>query len=83
VERCQNFAARPVPEDTALNDGDFFFIHDDAVRNKAGRTLYAKHRGPEHPDTLASMSNLARSYSALGRHAGPGNTASICSEGGD
>ena len=25
--------------------------------------------GPDHPDTLMSMSNLAVSYAALGRHA--------------
>ncbi len=25
--------------------------------------------GPDHPDTLASMNNLANSYSDLGRHA--------------
>ena len=25
--------------------------------------------GPDHPDTLTSMNNLANSYAALGRHA--------------
>jgi serine/threonine protein kinase len=35
----------------------------------AARTLYTKHRGPDHPDTLASINNLANSYAALGRHA--------------
>ena len=25
--------------------------------------------GPDHPDTLRSMANLANSYTALGRHA--------------
>jgi serine/threonine protein kinase/tetratricopeptide (TPR) repeat protein len=33
------------------------------------RTLYTKHLGPEHPETLRSMHNLARSYRALGRYA--------------
>jgi serine/threonine protein kinase/tetratricopeptide (TPR) repeat protein len=33
------------------------------------RRLYSQHLGPEHPDTLASMHNLASSYFALGRHA--------------
>ena len=37
-------------------------------REKA-RALYSQHRGPEHPDTLRSMNNLANSYYALGRHA--------------
>ena len=31
VERCQNFGA-----DLAFDDGGFFFIYDDGVRNKAG-----------------------------------------------
>jgi serine/threonine protein kinase/tetratricopeptide (TPR) repeat protein len=31
--------------------------------------LYNKHLGPDHPDTLTSMHNLARSYHALGRYA--------------
>jgi serine/threonine protein kinase/tetratricopeptide (TPR) repeat protein len=31
--------------------------------------LFLKHRGPEHPDTLKSMSNLALTYAALGRQA--------------
>jgi serine/threonine protein kinase/tetratricopeptide (TPR) repeat protein len=31
------------------------------------RLLYSKYLGPDHPDTLRSMHNLARSYAALGR----------------
>jgi eukaryotic-like serine/threonine-protein kinase len=30
--------------------------------------LYTTHRGSDHPDTLASMNNLANSYAGLGRH---------------
>jgi serine/threonine protein kinase/tetratricopeptide (TPR) repeat protein len=33
------------------------------------RTLYTEHLGPDHPDTLRSMHNLARSYHALGQYA--------------
>ena len=33
------------------------------------RELYAARLGPDHPDTLMSMNNLANSYAALGRHA--------------
>jgi serine/threonine protein kinase len=33
------------------------------------RTLYTRHLGPDHPDTLKSMHALARSYHALGRYA--------------
>ncbi len=32
-------------------------------------TLFKRHRGPDHFDTLRSMNNLAVSYSDLGRHA--------------
>jgi tetratricopeptide (TPR) repeat protein len=32
------------------------------------RALYATHRGPDHPDTLAVANNLANGYEALGRH---------------
>jgi serine/threonine protein kinase len=33
------------------------------------RTLYTKHLGPDHPDTLRSMNILANSYLDLGRYA--------------
>jgi tetratricopeptide (TPR) repeat protein len=49
----------------------FWFLGDAeiaATQYQAARTLYAKHRGPDHPDTLLSMSNLANSYADLGRH---------------
>jgi squalene-hopene/tetraprenyl-beta-curcumene cyclase len=36
VERCQNYCDDPKMYDPALDDGGFFFIYDDAVRNKAG-----------------------------------------------
>jgi serine/threonine protein kinase len=34
---------------------------------QAARQLYTAHRGPDHPDTLASMNNLANSYFSAGR----------------
>jgi serine/threonine protein kinase/tetratricopeptide (TPR) repeat protein len=40
-----------------------------AEQYETARTLYARHLGPEHPDTLASMNLLGSSYAALGRHA--------------
>src|SRR5262249_31471953 len=40
-----------------------------AEQFEAARALYARHRGPDHPDTLACMINLAHSYDALGQHA--------------
>jgi tetratricopeptide (TPR) repeat protein len=35
---------------------------------EASRALYARHRGPDHPDTLTTMHDLASSYQALGRY---------------
>jgi tetratricopeptide (TPR) repeat protein len=40
-----------------------------AEQEEAARMLYARHRGPDHPDTLRSMNNLANSYDVLGRYA--------------
>jgi len=37
-------------------------------QNEAARAIYVKHRGPDHPDTLQSMNNLANGYHALGRY---------------
>jgi squalene-hopene/tetraprenyl-beta-curcumene cyclase len=37
VQRCQNFQDDPACGDPAFDDGGFFFIYDDPVRNKAGR----------------------------------------------
>jgi hypothetical protein len=36
VKRCQNYADDPDSGDPAFDDGGFFFIYDDSVRNKAG-----------------------------------------------
>jgi squalene-hopene/tetraprenyl-beta-curcumene cyclase len=36
VERCQNFRLSAPLADDRFNDGGFFFIYDDPVRNKAG-----------------------------------------------
>jgi serine/threonine protein kinase/tetratricopeptide (TPR) repeat protein len=39
-----------------------------AEQCQKARILFTQHSGPEHPDTLASMSNLARCYADLGRY---------------
>jgi squalene-hopene/tetraprenyl-beta-curcumene cyclase len=36
VKRCQNFPENADQQDPAFDDGGFFFIYDDPVRNKAG-----------------------------------------------
>ncbi|MBO0699740.1 MAG: serine/threonine protein kinase, partial [Zavarzinella sp.] len=36
-------------------------------QNEKARALFARHRGLDHPDTLASMNNLAAAYADAGR----------------
>jgi hypothetical protein len=36
VQQCQNYADDPEGREEAFDDGGFFFIYDDPVRNKAG-----------------------------------------------
>jgi len=40
-----------------------------AEQFQRARTIFTKQLGPDHPNTLRSMNNLAKSYSDLGRHA--------------
>jgi len=45
--------------------------HADALKlNEKTLRLHKAKLGPDHPETLASMNNLASCYAALGRHAG-------------
>jgi serine/threonine protein kinase len=43
--------------------------HTAAQQLQTARRLHSQHRGPDHPDTLASMNDLASAYAALGRDA--------------
>jgi tetratricopeptide (TPR) repeat protein len=48
----------------------FRYLGDEATaaqQFQEARALYTKHRGPDDPDTLATMKNLGNSYHALGR----------------
>jgi serine/threonine protein kinase len=70
---AKNFANKPLIEARLrLKLGtSFAYLGDSrtaAEQFEAARALYARHRGPDHPDTLASMNNLANSYAAIGRH---------------
>jgi hypothetical protein len=50
----------------------FYYLGESKIaaeQYQAARLLYARHCGPDHPDSLGSMNNLANSYAALGRHA--------------
>ena len=52
--------------------GSFWYLGQHRIAQEqfeTARALYAKFRGPDHPDTLKSMNNLAASYTDLGRHA--------------
>jgi tetratricopeptide (TPR) repeat protein len=49
----------------------FWYLGEAKTASEQSQTalaLYTQHRGPDHPDTLHSMSCLAQSYSTLGRH---------------
>jgi tetratricopeptide (TPR) repeat protein/tRNA A-37 threonylcarbamoyl transferase component Bud32 len=68
----KSFAAQPLIEARLRRTmGISFSYLGDAKtaieQYKKVRALYARHRGPDHPSTLSSMSNLANSYHAAGR----------------
>jgi serine/threonine protein kinase/tetratricopeptide (TPR) repeat protein len=70
----KSFASQPLVEARLrLTLGESFRYLGEADRAveecQRARALYTRHLGPDHPDTLASMHNLARNYAALGRFA--------------
>src|SRR5262249_44096841 len=71
---AEDFAAQPLVEAPLRRavggaDLDLGEPRKAAEQFAASRALYARHRGPDDPDTLRSMYGLASSYAALGRHA--------------
>jgi squalene-hopene/tetraprenyl-beta-curcumene cyclase len=55
VKRCQNFSDH-LSQDITFDDGGFFFIYDDAVRNKAGtagKDRYGRERFSSYGSTTA------------------------------
>jgi serine/threonine protein kinase len=69
----KSFTGQPLIEARLrMTMGNSFWYLGDAKtaseQFQAARQLYAEHRGPDHPDTLKSMNNLANSYHVLGRH---------------
>jgi serine/threonine protein kinase len=69
---ANNFADQPLTEARLRRTLGltFRYLGDEEVAARqfqAAHALYARDRGPDHPDTLASMNNLANSYHALGR----------------
>jgi squalene-hopene/tetraprenyl-beta-curcumene cyclase len=84
VRRCQNFADEGADRDAKFDDGGFYFIHDDPVRNKAGvagtdhtgRTRFASY-GSATADGLRALQlcglsdddpRVAAAWSWLDRH---------------
>jgi serine/threonine protein kinase len=69
----KSFTGQPLIEARLrMTMGDSFWYLGDAKtaseQFQAARQLYAEHRGPDDPDTLKSMNDLANSYDVLGRH---------------
>ena len=70
----KGFAEQPLVEARlrrALGVTYFYLGEHDQARDQheRARALYTRHFGPDHPDTLSSMNNLAVSYEALNRPA--------------
>ena len=70
----QGFAAQPLVEARlrrTLGNTFRYLAEYEQARDQLeqARALFTRHRGPDHPDTLRSMNNLALSYAALNRHA--------------
>ena len=71
---AQGFAAQPLIEARLRRTlgQSYLYLGEPrtaAEQYEASRALDARHRGPDHPETLRSMLDLANSYQALGRHA--------------
>ncbi len=67
------FAHQPLVEASLrMTLGNTFWYLGDtkAAVDQIGRAraIFAERRGPDHPQTLASMNNLANTYYSLGRH---------------
>jgi serine/threonine protein kinase/tetratricopeptide (TPR) repeat protein len=70
----KSFADQPLIEAKLRNTlgTSFWHLGDAKVaaeQYEAARALNARHLGPDHPNTLRNMVNLANSYGDLGRHA--------------
>jgi len=55
VRRCQNFCDDPARADPLVDDGGFFFIYDDPVRNKAGVVADMENTGRQRYHSYGSM----------------------------
>jgi squalene-hopene/tetraprenyl-beta-curcumene cyclase len=69
VDRCQNFADVPEQADADFDDGGFFFIYDDPVRNKAGPAGSDRHGRPRFASYGSTTADGLRALRACGRPA--------------
>jgi eukaryotic-like serine/threonine-protein kinase len=70
----QGFAAQPLVEARlrlTLSITFYYLAEHELARDQEerARALFTRHRGPDHPDTLRSMNNLANSYYSMNRQA--------------
>jgi serine/threonine protein kinase/tetratricopeptide (TPR) repeat protein len=68
----KSFTAQPLVEARlrlALGNTFWYLAEHEQARSQSERArgLYTRHKGPDHPDTLTSMMNLANCYAALNR----------------
>jgi len=66
VKRCQNFSDEVNQRDAAFDDGGFFFIYDDAVRNKAGLSGKDRHGRERFSSYGSTTADGIRSLLACG-----------------
>lgn len=68
VQRCQNFNAEEKNRDPEYDDGGFFFIYDDPVRNKAGRAGKDKNGRERFASYGSTTADGLRCLAACGLH---------------
>jgi squalene-hopene/tetraprenyl-beta-curcumene cyclase len=66
VTRCQNFAADSDAADAKFNDGGFFFVQSDVVRNKAGASGKDSQGRERFSSYGSATADGLRSFAAIG-----------------
>ncbi len=66
VQRCQNYSGEVSEADVAFDDGGFFFIYDDSVRNKAGSAGKDRHGRERFSSYGSTTADGVRSLLACG-----------------
>jgi squalene-hopene/tetraprenyl-beta-curcumene cyclase len=66
VTRCQNYAEKADPADAKFDDGGFFFVQSDIVRNKAGASGKDSQRRERFSSYGSATADGLRSFAAIG-----------------